>query len=47
MDRDAIGVGDERAIGRGDETAEVMTLAEDRAACRSGHDPAHMACDLI
>ena len=47
VDRKPIGIGDERAVGAGDEAREVVRLAEDRAAGSSGHDPAHVLADLI
>ena len=47
VDRNPVGIGNQRAVGRGDETAEVVRLAEDGAARGAGHDPPHVPADLI
>ena len=47
VDRDSVGVGDQRPVGRGDEATEVVRLAEDRAAGGPRHHPTHMPCDLV
>ncbi len=47
VDRDAVGVGYQGAIGRGNVATEVVRLAEDRATRGAGHHPAHVPADLI
>ena len=47
MDRDAVGLGDQRALGIGEEAGEVVALVEDRAARGADHHPAHLLGDLV
>ena len=47
VDGDAIGLTDENAVRVAQKTREIVTLAEDRAACRACHDPAHLPGDVI
>ena len=47
MDRNAVGLADQRAAGIGDEAGKVVALAEDRRARRARHHPAHLVRDVI
>ena len=47
VDRDPVGVGDQRPVGRGDEATEVVGLTEDRTAGGPRHHPTHVPGDLV
>jgi hypothetical protein len=47
VDRDAIRLAHDVAVGVADEAGEVVTLTEDRAARRARHHPAHGARHVI
>ena len=44
---DAVSVCDQSSVRGRYETTEVVALTEDRASGGSGHNPTHMATDLI
>src|SRR5690606_16602496 len=47
VDRDAVGLAHQRAVGAGDEAGEVVALVEDRAARGARHHPAHLPGDVV
>ena len=47
VDRDAVGLADQRAARVGDEAGEVVALAEDRRARGARHHPAHLVRDVV
>ena len=47
VDRNTVGISNERACGVGDEAGEVVALTEDRTARGARHHPTHVLADLI